>query len=268
MSPENRHRWVRMVLCCTELTAAQKTVLIALETFADFRTGTNAHPGEENLAAMTGLTPRAVRMALKQGRDIGLIVRTSAENPKAHKAAVYRLSTPAESASTTGTAVPVDNSTTGTTIPMEAATTGTAMQHHRNGHVTSTGTAVPPTPHASPNYQVGVSDWGTSPEQLLAAPHTDRVPSRFCDLHPQGYRGSCGPCGNARTAFNAWQAERAAADVAIAAAEDRERKDRRRRAAACGDCDIHGRVEVIDDSGNHALAPCEHPNVPRIENAS
>lgn len=266
MNPEQRRQWMRLVLSYDRkvLTGAQKTVLVALEMYADYRDGTNAYPGEENLAADTGLTTRAVRDAMKQAREIGLIVRTKVENPKAGKAAVYRLAMPAN----TGTTVPVDNVTAGTTVPVETSTTGTATHHHRNSHVVTTGTAVPPTLPSPSNHQLLVGDWGTSPEPSVAATHTDRIPSRFCDLHPQGTRGACGGCANARTAFNAWQADRAAVDVAIATAEDRDRKDRRRRIAACGDCDLQGRVDVWDDRGNHALAQCEHPTVPRIENAS
>lgn len=266
MNPEQRRQWMRLVLSYDRsvLTGAQKTVLVALEMYADYRDGTNAYPGEENLAADTGLTTRAVREAMKRARDIGLIVRTALENPKAGKAAVYRLSMPA----TTGMTVPVDNSTTGPTVPVETATTGTATHHHRNSHVATTGTVVPPTLPSPSNHHLLVSDWGTSPEQLLADTHTDRPPSRFCDLHPQGTRQPCGQCANARTAFSAWQADRAATDVAIAAAEDRDRRDRRQRIAACGECDLQGRVDVYDDRGNHAVAQCEHPNVPRIENAS
>ncbi len=262
MNPEQRRQWMRLVLSYDRsvLTGAQKTVLVALEMYADYRDGTNAYPGEENLAADTGLTTRAVRDAMKRARDIGLIVRTALENPKAGKAAVYRLSMPA----TTGTSIPVDNSTTGPAIPVETVTTGTATHHHRNSHVATTGTVVPPTLPAPSNHQLGVSDWGTSPEQLLADTHTDRPPSRFCDDHPRGYRGSCGACGNARTAFNAWQADRTAQDVAIAAAEDRERRTRRQLIEAChaagGPCDDFGR---LDD-----LTPCDHPGVPRIEHAS
>ena len=29
-----------------------------------------------------------------------------------------------------------------------------------------------------------------------------------------------------------------------------------------------GRIEVLDAAGNHGVKPCDHPNVPRIENAS
>lgn len=282
MNPENRRLWIRTVLGCQDLTAAHKTVLIALETYADYRTGGNAHPGVERLAADCGLGERAVRYALDRAQGhttdcaegcdahLGLIERTHAANSRAGKAAVYRLVVAGvTTVATTGTSVPVNNSTTGTAVPPNGATTGTAVHHDRHADDTTTGTAVPPTLQAPSNlqHQPVVSDGGTSPASDPGT-HTDRVPSRFCDLHPQGTRQPCGQCANARTAFNAWQADRAAVDVSIAAAEDRERKDRRRRISACGECDLHGRVDVYDDHGNHAVAQCEHPNVPRIEHAS
>lgn len=271
MNPESRRLWIRTVLGCPDLTAAQKTVLIALETYADYRTGGNAHPGVERLAEDCGLGERAVRYALDRAQrhtakcaedcdaHLGLIERTHEANSRAGRAAVYRLvAQGVTTAATTGTTVPVNNSTT-----------GTAVHHDRHAHDTTTGTSVPPTLQAPSNlqHQPLVGDGGTSPAGDPAT-HTDRVPSRFCDLHPQGTRQPCGQCANARTAFNAWQADRATADVALAVAEDRERKDRRRRIADCHDCDDLGRIEVYDDRGNHGVAQCEHPHVPRIEHAS
>lgn len=141
MTPEERREWRRRVFSSgpDDLTMAQKVVLLALETFADYGTGANARPGESTLAEMCRLTPRAVRAALAQGQRLGLIERTSPANPKRGLAAVYRLAT-------TGTAVPVETlATTGTAVPVEAPNSGTAMHQYRNGHDTTTGTAVPPT---------------------------------------------------------------------------------------------------------------------------
>ena len=264
--------WVRLVLSYdrTVLTGAQKTVLIALETYADYRDGTNAFPGEENLATDTALTTRAVRDAMKRAREIGLIVRTALENPKAGRAAVYRLAMPVSTGiavpvdnSITGTTIPVDNTITGTPVPVEAAITGTATHHHRNGHVVTTGTAVPPTLHATSNHQGVVSDWGTSPGQLLADTHTDRPPSRFCDDHPRGTRRSARLCKRSNHVRG----------VAIRC-RGRRRGDRHRRGsrpqdppafidachAAGGSATTSGR---LDD-----LTPCEYPKVSRIEHAS
>lgn len=272
MGPEQRRQWMRLVLSYDRkvLTGAQKTVLVALEMYADYRDGTNAYPGEENLAADTGLTTRAVRDAMKRARDIGLIVRTALENPKAGKAAVYRLAMP----STTGTTVPVDNHTMGTTVPVETATTGTTTHHHRNSHVATTGTVVPPTLPAPSNHQLVESDWGTSPASVVPVAHTNSAPSRFCDAHPMGTRNRCPDCGNARTAFEAWRAACAENDVAIAQAQDFDRRTRRQLIEACqaagGACDDFGRVpeDPEADSWNTRLIDCEHPKIRRVENAS
>lgn len=270
LSPEQRRIWVRLVLRCNDLTPAHKTVLWALETYADYRDGRNARPGEANLTADTGLKPRAVRYALERAQTLGLIERTHAANSRAGRAAVYRLTIPADIGGTTGTPMPVNEPTTGTSVPVNEPTTGTLTHHDRHAHDSTTGTSVPPTsPAPSPlKHHPLESDWGTSPERAVAFTHTDRVPSRFCDAHPRGTRKRCPDCGNARTAYEAWREDQAAADVAIAAAEDRERKDRLRRQSACLDCDDLGRVEVVDAQGNHGVRRCTHPNVGRIEDAS
>lgn len=258
VTPERRRLWVRTVLGCPELSAAQKTVLIALETFADYRDGTNAHPGDANLAEICGLTTRAVQPAIAKARQLGFIERTGEPNSRAGRAAVYRLTLPA----TTGTAVPVDNSTTGTTVPVETvttgtavpvdnSTTGTAVHDDRNGHDTTTGTAVPTTLQA-PSKHPGVSpNPGTSPAAHVAA-HTPK-PSQFCEKHPIGTPKSCPDCGNARTHLKAWTAAQAERDVAIAAAEDFTRRRRRQLINDCPHCDQDGWRN--DD---YELR-CEHP---------
>ncbi|CPV03445.1 helix-turn-helix domain-containing protein [Mycobacteroides abscessus] len=89
MTPEQRRDWRDYVLGAKALTLAQRIVLLALETFADYADGTNARPGIEGLMRKCGLTERAVETALKRGRELGLIQRT-ANGFKRH-AAVYRL---------------------------------------------------------------------------------------------------------------------------------------------------------------------------------
>ena len=256
---DQRRRWARMVLQ-SELTAAQKTVLFALETYADWSDGTNAFPGEIQLSELCGMTTRAIRMALDRGKALGLIQQTQRANPKAHKAAVYRLVTPGsivgvEPSSTgttvpveprsTGTHVPVNNSSTGTRVPVETRSTGTAAQ------VLPERTFLPPeTYHHNPGV---LRNSGTSPE-LVPGAHTIDPPSPFCDKHPHGYRGSCGDCGNARTHRKAWMAAQAERDAAIELAEEERRRERRRVIAACPDCDDFGR---LDD-----LSPCHHRGQP------
>ncbi|MDV3136756.1 hypothetical protein [Mycobacterium sp. 29Ha] len=158
--------WRRRVIVA-DLSPVRKLVLLALETFADYRDGTNAHPGERVLADMCNLTTRAVRDALACGRDLGLIERTDVANPKRGKSDVYRMVT-------TGTTVPVEPPTTGTAVPVN-------NRHHRNGHDITTGTATtsPPEPPFLPPTQAptqaprGESPQpGTSP--AAAAPDTNR----------------------------------------------------------------------------------------------
>lgn len=123
-APERRRQWIRRVLGCADLSAAQRNVLLALETFADYLDGSNAHPGETNLAEICGLTTRAVRTALSRGCELGLIKKTANENPRASRAAVYRLVLSGEPI--TGTAVPVKEPITGTAVPVNNSITGTA----------------------------------------------------------------------------------------------------------------------------------------------
>ncbi len=257
---DNRRQWTRLVLRmpAKDLSAASKTVLLALEGYADYRDGTGAHPGEQNLAEASGVDVRTVRRALATGRTLGLIQQTAPANPKAHKSAVYSLTLPAHAASSTGHTSPVNNSTTGHTSPVESVdnpvSTGQASpvetRHHRTGMQFLPDTPVlPPKPYT--NNPGVLPNWGTSPAQPITEAHTNRPPSRFCDRHPQGTRGVCGDCANARTAFNAWQAAAADHDVAISAAHDIERRRRRQDIDNCPDCDDFGR---LDD-----LTPCHHP---------
>ena len=89
----DRTAWIRQVVGVDRehLTAAQKVVLIALSTFADYRDGTNARPGIDLLARLCNLTSTAVRNALTRGRDAGLIERTGAANGRGGESDVYRL---------------------------------------------------------------------------------------------------------------------------------------------------------------------------------
>lgn len=89
----NSAAWRRRVIAMPkgDLSPSQKLVLLMLETFADYRDGTNAHPGIQVLADMCGLTTNAVGPALRHGRDLNLIERTEVANRGGGKADVYRL---------------------------------------------------------------------------------------------------------------------------------------------------------------------------------
>ena len=115
------HRWTRWVLGSDSLTHAQKLVLLALQTFADYPAGTNARPGVATLAVACGLKERAVRYALAAGERLKLIEQTGPANPKRGHAATYRLIS-------SGTAMPVESVSSGTSVPVENGSSGTAMQ--------------------------------------------------------------------------------------------------------------------------------------------
>lgn len=265
MAPERLRRWTRRVLGHTDLTAAQKNVVIALSTFADYLDGSDAYPGEINLAEICGLTTRAVRAALASGRKAGLIEQTAVENPRAGRAAVYRLvfnesttgtAVPVNGV-TTGTAVPVNNSITGTAVPVNNSTTGTAVPV--NNSITGTATSPSPEqPFLPPSHSpklLGLRNLGTSPAPYVPDTHTPR-PSRFCEDHPQGTKQSCPACGDAREAFKAWQSEQAAIDVAIADAHRREREQLRLNCPWC-----HGTNNV--DVDTDTVEKCDHQTPPR-----
>ena len=255
ITPDQRRKWVRRVIGSDDLTSTQKNVLLALETYANYRDGTNAHPGEIKLAEDCGITTRAVRTALKRCRELGLIEQTADENPRAHLAAVYRIVI----LPTTGTAVPVNNSTTGTAVPVNNSTTGTATSPPPEQRF------LPPESFTGTTRVLPQS--GTSPEPLAAVAHTSQRPSRFCANHPIGTEKRCPDCANAREHQKAWDAQAAANDVAVAAANDFAR---RRQLQLISECPLRcrensGMVEVLADDGitTLELKRCDH-GLPRV----
>lgn len=270
LTPELRRAWNRRVRGCTELTTGQRLVVCALADYANYADGTNAHPGEVNLAAECGLTTRAVRGALARAQQLGFIERTAPANVRTARAAVYRL---LPQPIITGTSVPVDNPAdaliTGSSVPVMTPITGSSVPVDNS----ITGTYASPSPERTflpPSQHLktpGVlPNASTSLEPALTT-HTHQAPSRFCDKHPLGYRGPCGDCGNARTAFKAWQDAAAETDVAVAAVDDLERRRRRRLIDSCPDCrDDHGRV-LVPVNGKEILVPCEHPRLQEAAHA-
>jgi hypothetical protein len=119
------------VFGCPDLTLAERFVLLALETFADYPDGANAHPGITVLAEMCRLKERVVRYALDRSCVLKLIDQTDRANPKAGHAATYRLLPP-----------PVS---TGTTVPLETDFNRHETDFNRHETGVSTGTPVPPT---------------------------------------------------------------------------------------------------------------------------
>ena len=158
MDRDQRRHWRRYVIGCADLTPAQRIVLLALETFADFPSGTNARPGGAVLAEMCELSRRAVELALGRGRELNLICQTVRANPKAHRAAVYRLVPVPVSMRTTVRLEPDFNPNDGSPRNDFKANDGSPRNDFKangddfkaNGHVISKRTAVRPTNKDSP----------------------------------------------------------------------------------------------------------------------
>ena len=167
MNRAQRREWRRYMFGCPDLTTAQRLVLLALETFADFPDGTNAHPGVAVLAEMCGLKTRAVEAALHHGRRLKLIERTARANPKAGKAAAYRLLPPPIS---TRTSVQVETDFN----PHE-----TRFNPHEN--VVSTRTSVQPTNKELPSQNTKrerARERHVPPRRLDTAPRSRRANAR------------------------------------------------------------------------------------------
>src|SRR4051812_885148 len=110
-----------------DLSPDQKLVHLALETFADYRAGTNAHPGEQVLAEMCNLTTRAVRDALARGRGLGLTERTELANRRRGKSDVSRM-LPTE------TTVRADRPSPGRPTPLLPERPRHFCRNRRSGH--------------------------------------------------------------------------------------------------------------------------------------
>lgn len=172
MTPEQRRAWRRRVFAFAnaDLRPAQKIVLLALETFADYPAGTNARPGINNLAAMCALDERTARYALKAGERLRLIERTGRANPKRGLAAVYRLLPQPVS---TGPLGPVDEVSTGSTDPLKPAFNRIEKAFLPDQIGISTGPLDPPTnPYQLNNHQESaLSQSGTSLGPNRSADH-------------------------------------------------------------------------------------------------
>lgn len=166
MTPDQRRAWRRRVFSFAhaDLRPAQKVVLLALETFADYPAGTNARPGINHLATMCALDERTVRFALKAGEQLNLIDKTARANPKRGLAAVYRLLPESFSS---GSLDPVGDVSTGSTDPLEPIFNRIESQFQPDQIDVSTGSTDPPTnPYQLNNHQErGLPEPGTSPGQ-------------------------------------------------------------------------------------------------------
>ncbi|WP_100459595.1 helix-turn-helix domain-containing protein [Mycobacteroides abscessus] len=253
MTPEQRRDWRDYVLGAKTLTLAQRIVLLALETFADYADGTNARPGIEGLMRKCGLTERAVETALKRGRELGLIQRT-ANGFKRH-AAEYRL-------------VPIANNPHGGAGQNGDTPHGRAGQNSQSPHsgagqrsdsphggASLTRTVVPPTT-SGPHQKRGLRHGGTelddpgayaiNPASGLRQSANGNAAGTRCVKHahiaPDAWVGeNCRDCAALRKAAKASQADRKSA--AIQTIKD------------CPHCDDLGRIEIVS-ADVEQLAPC------------
>lgn len=253
VTPEQRRDWRDYVLGAKALTLAQRVVLLALETFADYRDGTNARPGIERLTRKCGLTDRAVETALKRGRELGLIQRT-ANGFKGH-AAVYRL-VPAPDSPHRHAGQNGDCPHGGAGQHADSPQGGAGQQiDSPHGGASLTRTAVPPTtsgPHQKRGLRHGGTElddpdaYGIDParqerQSAKGNATTTRCAKHAHHPHDAWVGENCRDCGSLRNAAKAAQAERKSA--AIQTIKD------------CPDCDDLGRVEIVS-GGVEQLTPC------------
>lgn len=78
----------------TQVTKAEKMILLALVDYGDNDTGGNAHPGVERLAADCSLSGRTIQRALRRLEGRGYIVVERPASPRHHHATTYRVVLP------------------------------------------------------------------------------------------------------------------------------------------------------------------------------
>lgn len=170
MTPDERRAWRRRVFGAADLTTAHKVVLLALETFADYRSGADARPGVAVLAEMCGLGISAVEKALRQGRELGFIEQTLRANPKRGLAASYQLLSTRTDVRTEIVSTRTSERVEETFNPYESA-----FQPVREG--VSTRTCVQPPLSRTPlhNTEEGLRPSGTSPDVPPAGPPSPQL---------------------------------------------------------------------------------------------
>lgn len=262
----DRAAWHRRVIGTDkrDLTAAQKIVLFALATFADYRDGTNAHPGDDLLAEMCGYTPTAVGTAVRRGRELGLIERTTPANRKGGKAAIYRLIfTPTVvgvKSSLYPNADAVFTPTATRFLPQPPLGSPTQVPTHSPGGLRKSGTSLRAgacSDHPTPHPLTANSD--SEPANAATAPPggigIGEEPPRLCPEHAHwtGRVPSCIRCRDSREAHERWQANKRAAAEAAKAAE-KAAKDH------CRECD-EGWVIGRDGKPIDPARRCKHPKL-------
>lgn len=233
------------MLSSDELTPAQKTVLIALETFADFRNGDNAYPGVGTLAAMCRVDEKTVRRALDAAWNrLGLIDRTARANPKAHKSAVWRLVS-------TGQQSPVEDVSTGQQSPVDTPIepdfyrASSAFLPDNFG--VSTGLQSPPT-LGDLSIEGGRAQSGTEPNSH-AEPRKPQPSEQSANGKQLTRCARHAHIADDADVPNCWDCKRAREDHE--AADARERAAIREAIDNCVDCDQFGRLDDLTDCPRH-----------------
>ncbi|RLP72306.1 helix-turn-helix domain-containing protein [Mycetocola tolaasinivorans] len=152
-----------------DLPSPRKFVLVALADFAD--EAGSCYPGQERLAAMTGLSESTVRRSIRDLESEGLLA-TKPRFEGGHRLSNrYLLSIGTQPVTLTGT--------------NRSLTTSQPVTHDESTGHSDRGTIKEP----SVNHQGGVA------------------PSPTCGKHPQPTTEKCGPCGTARRLHDAYMLE-------------------------------------------------------------
>jgi hypothetical protein len=126
MTHSERYAWMEGVLAHSELTDAQKLVMIRIALHLNFSSG-RCDPGLRTIAAGCRMSERAVRMAVTRAEGLGLL-RRDIGGGAGHTNA-YRLAAPKTRNGGAG---------------FSEVKPGTAVHETRNGGAEKRGTAVPP----------------------------------------------------------------------------------------------------------------------------
>lgn len=242
MNREERRAWRRYVLGCQQMTHGERLVLLALETFTDYRDGTNAHPGVAVLAQICNVSDRLVKQALDHGRQLGLIAQTARANPKAHKSATYKLLSTCSSVH-----VETDSECSSVHVETDFNVQNSDFNVQKDGvsKCTSVHTTYPLTPsQLTPESDARAS----SAAQLPAVPDShpppvngnqannndhiviDAEPPKHCRAHmPFGTSEPCGGCKIARLNHDDWNDRRVSARVCQLLDDQQKRQEAEER---------------------------------------
>ncbi len=190
MTPAERRAW-RLSVLKAVMPAHHRLVLLALHECADYQDGTNAWPGRDTLAHMSGASPSTVDRALAAGLKLGLIERTA--NGYRGQRPVYRLLPQPECASAVTHIAP------GLRVSSDAHSTGKRV----SGDDESASVVTTKARHSSDAPTKSFTKSFTNKERGLRPPGTSLVAITSDSTHPLiresangkavGVRGPFGP---------------------------------------------------------------------------